>query len=130
MDKANFEITNYKDLTTLVELAHLGHFVLNGFKRENEKCHSAHEEMYTKIAELYKSETLKNHPEKSEELDDIEDYLIGRCGEITTQFEHEHIAEFLANALIPYCVDLDVGRKAVLGCFAKKSEINQKTVEI
>ena len=80
--ETNFKITTYKDLTTLTELAHLGHFVLNGFKRENEKCYPTHEDLYQKIKELYKSETLKNHPEKRKALDDIDDYLmtrINRC---------------------------------------------------
>ena len=111
----NFKITTYTDLTTLVELAHLGHYVLNGFKREGEEHHTTHEVMYRKIVDKYKSETLKISPEKFEELDDIDDYLIDRCGNYTTEFEREHIAEFLAASLGPYGVELNAGRKAVLG---------------
>ena len=115
-----FQITTHPDLTTLTELANLGHYVLHGFKREGEKHHSAHEDLYQKIKELYKSETLKLHLERSEELDDIDDYLIDRCGDMVAEFEREHVAEFLAAALGQYGVELNAGRSAVLGLFSHR----------
>ena len=117
---ALFQITTYHDLTTLTELAHLGHYVLHGFKREGEKYYHAHEDMYQKIKELYKSETLKLHSERREELDDIDDYLIDHCGDMVAEFEREHVAEFLAGALGQYGVGNKLCRETMLHLFANR----------
>jgi len=108
--------TTYEDLTTLAELAYLGHYVLNNFKRENH--HEKHEAMFMRIANEYKSETLKSRPDKAKELRHINDYFITRCDVYATQFEREHFAEILSLALQSYkVIEFQECRKTLLSLF-------------
>ena len=112
----NITLENHDELTTLAELAYLGHYVLNNFKREN--LHTKHEQMFMRIANEYKAEMLKLHPEQAKELNHIDDYFIDRCLDYEVQFEREHFVDVLASALQSYrVVDRDECRKKLLSLF-------------
>ena len=111
------ELENYDELETKAEMAYLSNYVLHNFKRKGEKRHEKHERLFNKIAEEYKTELLKHHPEKAEEINDIEDYLIRQCDHLTEQHEREHIAELLATLLQSTTMDSAEFRERFLSIF-------------
>ena len=112
----NIKLENYDELETLAEMAYLSHYVLHNYKPEI--VHPKHEEIYLRIAEIYKAETLKLHPEKAKELSDITDYLNSRCIKYEIQLEREHFAEVVAQGLQSYqALEFGECRKRLLALF-------------
>ena len=108
------EFVTYEDIKTLAELACLGHYVLNNYRREAR--HEKHEEMYKRIAEVFKAETLKLYPEKKLGLED--DDLLKYCDAYAYAYDTEHITDVIATALQSYKTkDYHECRDAILSLF-------------
>lgn len=94
-NKIKLELT-LKELTALAELTYLGDYVLNNCKTN----HKLHKKIYLDIANEYKKQMIEKCPDIEEDLNNIEDYLIGQCMDYTTEHEIEVMAEFISQKFL------------------------------
>jgi len=84
----------YKELDALVELAYCGNEVVN--HRIRKKSIPKYDDLLGKLTREWKERTLEINPRKTEELEDVNDYISDCCMDYMIEYENARFPELLA----------------------------------